>query len=758
MNVSRRTFLKLASVSTLGAVACNVFNEDEFISQRPVLMPEDLVTGRDNWYATLCGQCTEAEGIVVRVVEGRAKKVQGNPIYPTNRGAHSVRCEAGLQALYHPDRIAAPMKRNGARGNFVYIGWDEGLDILKQQLDRHLGEPKSLLMITEPLRGSMANLVETFASTYGGENIAFQSMEESVFDRVIYEWLGEDGLPLFDVGRADYLLSFGVDFLGTWTSPVQFSRGYGAFRQGDGRTRGKLVHVDPRFSMSAANADQWVPISPGYEGLLALSIAQVIVSGNLVDSAVIRSMTGNKQNILDDFAPEKIVNMLGIPDLNGHTAIQTIKEIAHEFAENGSHSLAIGGGSAGAHTNGYFNLQAIYALNFLAGSVGTDGTVRMNPSAPINSLRSRIAAESIQGWLTRKDRIGKETKLVLIQGVDPVHGLPTDLGFQESLNSDNVFMVSFSTLMDDTTHMADLVLPNRVTLEDWNIDVPQPGPGFVTVGLQQPVVNPLPGISPMSFADILLRMSHELGLNPQGPLQHGMYVDVLKDQVRELHGLQRGSVQDVSFDSFWNQVLEKGGWWDNTTTGSSSAPNPKYQDIIDSGIAHEPVITGPTGPDTYNLIPFQTVSITDGRGAHLPWLQSTPDPLTSAAWSTWVEINSSTADQKGIREGDIVKIEGANARFVEAQVYVHPGIPPGAIGIPVGQGHTNGSRYAQGRGTNILEILGLPTDVKTGAFAWASTRVRITPTGRREPIPKFEGIVPAFPASPESNIIKYVHE
>ena len=77
-------------------------------------MPEDLVTGRDNWYATLCGQCAETEGIVVRVVEGRAKKVQGNPIYPTNRGAHSVRCEAALQALYHPDRIAAPLKPHNA--------------------------------------------------------------------------------------------------------------------------------------------------------------------------------------------------------------------------------------------------------------------------------------------------------------------------------------------------------------------------------------------------------------------------------------------------------------------------------------------------------------------------------------------------------------------------------------------------------------------------------------------------------------------
>ena len=126
MRVSRRDFLRLASFSTLGAVACNVFDEREFIAQSPVRLPEDLVTGRDNWYATLCRHCPETEGRVVRVMEGRAKKVQGNPLYPTNLGGHSVRCEAGLQALYHPDRIAGPLPRDGARGSGLYrsIGWD----------------------------------------------------------------------------------------------------------------------------------------------------------------------------------------------------------------------------------------------------------------------------------------------------------------------------------------------------------------------------------------------------------------------------------------------------------------------------------------------------------------------------------------------------------------------------------------------------------------------------------------------------------
>ena len=80
-------------------------------------MPEDLVTGIDNWYATVCRQCPTPEGIVVRVMEGRAKKIEGNVDYPINRGKHSARCEAGLQALYHPDRVRGPLVRVGERGS-----------------------------------------------------------------------------------------------------------------------------------------------------------------------------------------------------------------------------------------------------------------------------------------------------------------------------------------------------------------------------------------------------------------------------------------------------------------------------------------------------------------------------------------------------------------------------------------------------------------------------------------------------------------
>ena len=118
MDITRRDFLKLIGGGSAGAVifsACGV-PEEELYFQSPNRLPEDQVTGIDNWYATLS---SNGEGIAVRIMEGRAKKVEGNTDYPTNTGAHSTSSEAELQMLYHPDRIQAPMVRQAGtnRGN-----------------------------------------------------------------------------------------------------------------------------------------------------------------------------------------------------------------------------------------------------------------------------------------------------------------------------------------------------------------------------------------------------------------------------------------------------------------------------------------------------------------------------------------------------------------------------------------------------------------------------------------------------------------
>src|SRR5262245_55686582 len=98
-----------------------------------------------------------------------------------------------------------------------------------------------------------------------------------------------------------------------------------------------------------------------------------------------------------------------------------------------------------------------------------------------------------------------------------------------------------------------------------------------------------------------------------------------------------------------------------------------------------------------------------------------PDPMTSAMWSSWVEINPQAAEKLQIRQGDIVEITSSQGSL-RAPAVLSPGIGPDAVAMPVGQGHETFTRYASRRGANPIAILAALTDAETGAFAWSATR------------------------------------
>ena len=219
MKLTRRHFLAWAGISSIGAVSCDIFREGELETQSPVSLPEDLVKGRDNWFATLCRQCPSSEGIIVRVMEGRAKKIQGNPKYPINWGKQSVRCDGGLQALYHPDRIAGPLLRSGtdADGNNTYqpISWTDGLNRLQQEL-RARGD--NMVLATEPLRGHLGMIADRFATGMGGRQLGFEALDQTTYRTAVNNVFGQNLLPDFDIAHANRIISFGADFLSTWVS------------------------------------------------------------------------------------------------------------------------------------------------------------------------------------------------------------------------------------------------------------------------------------------------------------------------------------------------------------------------------------------------------------------------------------------------------------------------------------------------------------------------------------------------------------
>ena len=750
MKLTRRNFLAWAGLGAVGAVACEGFGirKGELDIQSSVRLPEDLVRGTDNWYASLCRTCPSCEGIVVRVMEGRAKMVQGNPFYPTNQGKIHARCEAGLQALYHPDRIATPMRRSGPRGSgeFTAINWQPGgIDTLRNAL-RVNGS--SSVMITEPLRGHMALLVDRFVTAIGGEHQGFEAIDNNTYRAAVKNVFDQDSLPDLDLENSKFILSFGADFLSTWVSPTRFGRGYGEFRQGHGRDRGMFYQIDSRFSMTAANSDKWLPVRPGWEGYLALSLAQVIVAENLqADGVDIDSLVGGDagRQTLNNFSPEIVAEDAGLtPAMTGGDPVGFLKDLARRFAAN-QPSIAIGGGSAGAQSNGLFNLEAIYALNYLVGTAGKKGGVRFNPASPWSDVPSASKAGSLDDWtrITEQIRSG-QTKLLMLHGADPVHGLPDSLRLRDAITqADDLLVVSFSPFLDDTSALADIILPDRVSMEDWGDDISEPGPGYQAVGLQQPVVNPLFELDPLSFPDVLLTMAQELG--KEADLPWANFKAMLREGSDALFNLNRGSIEASTADEFWNNLLKRGGWWDELRNGPTTV---RPADGLLKTIAEkaaQPAFAGiGMGSDSLYLVPFAHNTLLDGYNGHLPWLQSAPDPLSTVTWQTWVEISDATADQLGVKEGDILRIESSKDS-IRAVAYPSPAVPPDTISIPFGQGRKHGSEYATDRNgsesSNVMDILETTTVSGTGSLAWAGTRVRVTKTGDSVSISKLEGSV-----------------
>ncbi len=740
---TRRQFLQAAATTSVGAVVftgCQPARHEFLIESRPQLA-EDVVNGYENWYATVCRGCSAGCGTIVRVIDGQAKKVEGNPDHPLNLGKLCARGQASVQEQYHPDRIQGPMKRTGERGSgsFVDISWDEALDTLRTRLSqlRSQGRQSDVALLTDPLRAHRAFLVERFASAYGLQWHTLDLTGEAPLREAARRVFGSDILPEFDIQNARYVLSFGADFLGPWLSQVHYSIEYGRFREGDyrarqfrprqqGTPRGYLVQVEPRMSATGASADEWVWVKPGSEGTLALAIGQVMLAEGTADANGAQLLGGPTS--LNIYSPERVADQVGIPS-------DRIRQIARAFADQ-KPALAIAGGTSSTYTNSTEALTAILTLNLIAGNVGRPGGILANPGPAINGLTVNPKRDTLADWQRLTDRIRSGGfQAVLVKDANPVYESPAALRFGESLRN-APFIASFSSFHDETTRMADLILPSNLPLEEWGDDVPDPAPGFQIHTVQQPAIRPL--YDTRSFSDILLTLGDELGSPVREALPWRTFKDLLRERLRPLQSAQRGSVREPDFERFWVKMLQQGGWWDETNTGTSQPVTaaPDVTRLIASFPA--PQFEGGDRDYPFNLVLFPHNTLGTGSGAHIPWLQSAPDPMTSATWQSWVEVNPAVARDMGLREGDVVTVETPRGK-IDVPVYINRAASPTVLSIPLGQGHTDYGRWAEKRGANPLDLVGPSTDQATGALAYGSARAKLTKTGRHMSLPKYEG-------------------
>ena len=208
---------------------------------------------------------------------------RATPKDPISQGGLCARGQASIQVTYHPDRLTHPMKRTGARGagEFKEITWDEAIAELTGAARRaRRGRRSEVARVPDapaprpPARRWPASSSKGFGAP---APITYELFADDVLRRANAISFGHEQLPTIDLARSRFAISFGADFLGTWNSPVAQSAAYGAMRQGRPGVRGAFVQVESRMSLTGASADEWVPVKPGTEGVLALGLAHVIL-------------------------------------------------------------------------------------------------------------------------------------------------------------------------------------------------------------------------------------------------------------------------------------------------------------------------------------------------------------------------------------------------------------------------------------------------------------------------------------------------
>src|SRR5205085_6807421 len=547
-----------------------------------LVSPDQTVPGVSNYYATTCRECSAGCGVVAETRDGRTIKLEGNPEHPVNRGALCVRGQAALQGLYNPDRYRGPMARKN--GQLQSVSWEEALQIFAQKLGetRSRGGAGSAVFINQHESGSLPGFIDAWLAGFG--MAAHLSYDAGADHAVIAANRQSYGVawPRLDFRAARLVVSIGADFLDGWGAMVPQQLDFAEARA-DHENAPRLIYVGPRRSLTGLNADQWIDSRPGSE------------------MAIVRLLAGQ-------LSVEAASQATGV-------SAPTLEAFVREFASTTPTMVIAGTGGA----DGFEVALAANALNQARGGVGT--TVK--PSEGYLGFDRMASPAELRALVTRMNTGG--VSLLMVRGANPAFTLPKAVGFAEAM-ARVPFKVSFSSYPDETSELADLVLPDHHPLEQWGDAEPLRG----TISLQQPAMDPV--FDTRATADVLIALAKKDPGNASRfavPDYRGWLISRFPGGAAALaaalpHGFAPGSLGEAT----------------------TARPVPPVH------------ATAPIEQSSGNmyLVIYPHPFIGDGRGANKPWLQEIPDPVTKVCWQTVAEMNPVTAEKMGLANGDLVDV------------------------------------------------------------------------------------------------------
>lgn len=686
--IKRRDFLKVVGVGgvSAGLAGCSTDSPEKLLPY--VIPPEDITPGVSTWYASTA---PDGCGIWVRTREGRAVKLEGNPNHPISQGGLTARVHASLQGLYSPDRYNGPMQR--VNGELQAMTWDEAEALLAERIS---GAGGNTLFIQGAEHGpTMDDLLGRFMEAVGGQRVEWEALNEAPLREATRIAFGEDVVPHYDFEDAEFIVSFGADFIDGWLSSVEHKRTFGRAASIDSEGhKAPFVFVGPRLSLTGQNADEWVPIPVGAEAAVALGMASVIAGRN--------GNAGPWASVLQAYSPEVAAEAAGLE-------VATIRDLADRFAA--SPSIAVGPGFAGHHRNATASNVAVHILNAVAGNVGTRVHLAQHqqsaPSRPFGAMEAAIRTMASGGY-----------GVVMVHGTNPAYTLPNS-GFAEAF-AGVPFKVSFASEPDETSAMADLILPDRHFLESWGDASPRPG----VISIVQPVMEAVPHFDSKQTGDVLLSVADRMGnaLGPATVFEH------LRARWQEVYGTT-GASED--FEAWWRGALRTG-------VVQLAAPAEQQVELQQPDAALTFEAPAFEGDGEFTLMVYPSARFGDGKDANKPWLQELPDSISKIAWHGWVEIHPTAAERLGVDKNDVVSITSPHGT-VELPVFTYPGIREDVVAVQMGMGRENSGRYANDNGVNAMTLLPAEAEQPSGGLVFLSTKVAVVPTGEVYRLATIEG-------------------
>ena len=620
--INRRDFLKIvgASFAALTAAGCKVRLPKEKIV--PLLEgPEGFVPGKARWYASTCSGCSASCGTLVKSRDGRPIKLEGNPDHPLSRGGLCARGQATILDLYDSERLRRPETGGSA------ASWQSLDAAVGSGLERAAASGRAVRLLSRTTTSpSLLEAAARFAARHpGARHVVYDSLSSSAILEAHRRTHGRAVLPRYFFGRARVIVSFDADFLGTWVSPVEFTKDWSSNRRPEGEWELMSWHAqfEPRMSVTGANADLRVPLKPSDE------LAAVVELGRRVAERL--GASGPRPP------------SAGTPGLDPSVLDRT----ADMLAGARGRSLVVSGSADPA-------VQTVVNwLNQLLGSYGQT----LDIARP--GLQKRGEDAALEGLIEEMER-GK-VEVLILWDANPAYDHPRADAFARAL-AKVPLTVALAERKDETASLTRWAAPAPHPLESWGDAEPAAG----VASLFQPALAPLFDSRPV--LESLLRWSGS-------PLSAH---DFIRDHWRRAFFPRQKEAR--AFEAFWTGALKKG-------FVALAVPEPAAPAFDARSIERAVPARRPAPDGAFELAAYAGVALADGRQANNPWLQELPDPVTRASWGNYASFSPADAERLGLVEGRVVRLT-AGGRAVELPAHVQPGQARGVVAAALGYGRT----------------------------------------------------------------------